>query len=308
VKEVLVFYSFRKHKTDYYRLLLDPFMDSQEEYGLKFYQGSLKDLQIEVIGGNLKVTDSLTGRDIKTFDAVYFELWLKSSQQALAAAMYLKKAGIPFISQETLNTLCYTKIGELARMADSGIPLPQSFMSSKAETLKRFKENPPLKYPFIVKAADTFGGKLNFLVKNYSELKEALESDKEQYFVAQEFIPNDFDYRILVMGGEIKLVMKRSRDRSSASHVNNTSAGGDAEFMPISVLTEQMQQDALLAAKRTLRDDFSGVDLLVDKNTGQHYVLEVNEAPAIQMGANPEVKVPVMMEFLSQLAGFKGKN
>lgn len=302
MKEVLIFYSFKKHKTDYYRLLLDPFVKNQAKYGLKLYQGSLKDLQIEIINNQLKVTDSLTGRDIKTFDAVYFELWLKSSQQALAAASYLKQHNIPFISKETLNTLCYTKIGELARMAGGDVPLPRTFMSSHAEILRCFKDNPPFTYPFIAKAADTFGGKMNYLVKNYQELEAALIENKEQFFVLQEFIPNDCDYRILVMGGKIRLVMCRSRGDNADSHVNNTSAGGEGEFVPINTLSPKMQQDAILAAKKTMRDDFSGVDLIVDKNTGKHYILEINEAPAIQMGASPEVKIPVMLDFLKELA------
>jgi len=169
-------------------------------------------------------------------------------------------------------------------------------------TLDLFKKNPPLEYPFIAKAADAFGGAMNFLVTDYSDLKTALNAHKEQFFVLQEFIPNNFDYRVIVMDGVIKLVMRRSRDASSGSHLNNTSAGATGEFVSIDQLSNEMQEDALKAATLTLRSDFAGVDLIVDSKTGQHYILEVNEAPAIQTGENPSLKIATLMDHLKNRA------
>jgi glutathione synthase/RimK-type ligase-like ATP-grasp enzyme len=305
-RDVFVFFIFRKHKTDYYnKELLGPLRARQSDYGLRLHQGSLKDLHIEIIDNKLQVTESMTGKKLDQFDLVYFELWLKSPQQALAAATYLERRGRPFIGHETLNVLCSTKIGELVRMSDSGLPLPRTFMSSLRETLRVFKQkNPPLEYPFIAKAADTFGGQMNYLVKSYSQLKKALQAHPEQFFVLQEFIPNDCDYRILIMGGEVQFVLQRTA--GGAGHINNTSAGGEGKLVPINSLTEPVLHDALRAAGLTLRSDFAGVDVLLDKNTGQHYILEVNEAPAIQMGAEPEQKIAIFLRRLREMA--EGKN
>lgn len=299
-KDVLVFFSFKKHKTGYYNVLFTPLKEREADYGLRLHQGSLKDLQIEVIDNQLRVTESLTGRSLDSFDFVRFELWLKSPQQALAAATFLTRHQVPFSGHEALNTLCTTKVGEMVRMADQGLPLPRTFMSSYTETLRRCKDNPPFAYPFIAKAADAFGGQMNYLVHDYEELKGALSAHKEQFFVLQEFIPNDCDYRVLIMGGEIKLVLKRSRDAASGSHLNNTSAGAEGEFVPIDSLSPLIRQDALKAAAATLRSDFAGVDVMIDKQTGQHYILEVNEAPAIQTGENPAVKIDALLTYISQ--------
>lgn len=302
LKDVLIFFSYKNHKTGYYKLLFDPLKEVEGDYDLNLHQGSLKDLYIEIIDNKLVVTESMTGRLLSDFDYVCFELWLKSPQQALAAATYLERQGRPFMGHETLNILCSTKIGELVRLSDSGVPLPRTFMSSTAGILTHFKKDAPFNYPFIAKAADTFGGQMNYLIHSYKELKDALAAHKNQFFVLQEFIPNKFDYRVLVMGGEIKLLMKRSRDAKSDTHLNNTSAGAEGEFVPISDLTDQMQADALKAAALTLRSDFAGVDLIINSETGEHYVLEVNEAPAIQMGANPPVKIAAFMSHLKDMA------
>ena len=105
------------------------------------------------------------------------------------------------------------------------------------------------------------------------------------------------------MGGKIRLVKKRARDAAGDSHVNNTSQGAAADFVDINVLTPAMQRDAFNAAKQTLRSGFSGVDVIINNQTGEHYILEVNDQPAIQVGASPEVKIPVLMKYLQEQVG-----
>lgn len=302
MKEVLVFFSFRRHKTGYYRTMFEPLQKLQAAYGLRLFQGSLKDLHTEIINNELIVTDSMTGRRLDSFDAVDLEMWLKAPQQALAATTFLDRKGIPMTTREPLGVLSDTKASELVTMSGGKIPLPNTFTSSQREILKVFKNDSKFAYPFIAKVADTFGGKMNYLVKNYRELQAALEAHPEHTFILQEFIPNDCDYRVLVMGGKIRLVMKRVRDSRSGSHLNNTSAGADAEFVPIETLSNDMRETVLEAARLTRREEFSGVDLIIDKHTNKYYILEVNDQPAIQVGASPEVKTPAFMEYLQELA------
>lgn len=302
MKDILVFFSFRKHKTDYYKTMFDPLQDVQEKYGLRLFQGSLKDLHIEIINSQLQVNESSTGRSLDSFDAIDLEMWLKAPQQALAATLYSDRKGVPTTTREPLGVLCDTKVSEIVTMSESGIPLPHTFTSSSREIKKEFLDNPRFTYPFIAKASDTFGGKMNYLVTGYDELVKALDDHPEQTFILQEFIPNDCDYRILVMGGKIRLIMKRIRDKESGSHLNNTSAGADSEFVPIDSLSKEMQQSALKAAEVTRRSGFAGVDLIINKENGTHYILEVNDQPAIQVGSSPETKIPVFMEYLQELA------
>lgn len=298
--KVLIFFSYRKHKTGYYHTLFNPLKQNEEKYGVELSQGSLKDLRIEIVDNHLLVQETTTGLPLDAFGYVRLELWLKSPQQALAAATYMDRHGIAFSGHEALSVLCLTKIGELVRMADNDLPLPRTFMSSYRETLAAFKKNPPMPFPLVAKAADAFGGNMNYLVKNYDELKEALTKHKEQFFVIQEFIPNDSDYRVLIMGGEIKLVMKRTRSSAVDSHLNNTSAGASGEFVPIESLSDEIRRDALKSAMLTRRSDFAGVDVMIDSDTGKHYILEVNDAPAIQTGADPERKTAVLMQHIKE--------
>ncbi len=301
-KKVLVFFSFRKHKTDYYKLLFDPMAERAGDFGMEFYQGSLKDLQIYFEDGSMRIVESMTGMDLSEFDLVYFELFHKAQQQSLAAAKYLERHDIEYFTQEVSRFTPLSKLGQQALLADQNLPLPDGITTSVRQFKKLFKKRPPFAFPFVLKSIQAFGGNNNFLVNTYDELVRILDENKSDTFIAQPFIPNDFDYRVLILGGEIKLVIKRAR-QDDTTHLNNTSQDADAEFFSADVLTDAQKNDSIRAAKLVGREQFCGLDLLINKDTGEHVVLEVNEAPAIQLGAEPERKMQAMLEFMSVKAG-----
>lgn len=301
MKEVLVLFSFRSHKNGYIEMLFDKLSVAAEKKDLKLYRGSLKDLIITIKDNKMEIIESLTGRSLSSFDVVYFESWYKAMEQALAAALYLERRKKPYLCKELLGIMPVTKVGEIAKMADGDVPLPQTFMSSNREVLRAFKTNPPLSYPLIVKDVEGFGGNNNYLVADYQKLEEILNSNKHMLFVVQEFIPNDRDYRCLVFGGEIKIVLERKRS-DGAGHLNNTSQGAEGKVVPISTLSESSISSVLRAAQILGRDQFSGADLMFNKDSGDHYILEVNQTPQIEIGAEVETKTSALLGYISGLA------
>lgn len=245
INDILVFFSFRSHKTGYIEMLFDRLVDSSKNTGMQLFRGSLADLKILIKDNSMSIIESLTGRNVLSFDLVYFELWYKSQQQALAAARLLERKNVPYFSKEIYDILPITKVGELAVMADNNISLPDTFISNTRQIKKVFRNNPPINYPIIVKAADGYGGKNNFLVKSYQDLVKILNDNKGLQFVIQEFIPNNCDYRCIVLGGKIALVLKRTRDKNSGTHLNNTSAGAVGEVVPVDSLPSSAQEMVL---------------------------------------------------------------
>ncbi len=300
-RDILVMFSYRNHKRGYIEMLFDRLSARSQQYPLQLYRGSLSDIHIYIKNNHLSIIDTLTNRDIASFDGIYFELWYKAQQQALAVAQYAKTHKVPFFSEELLKIMPMTKVGEVACLADKKIPLPDTFISSCRQIKKSFERTPPFLYPLIVKAADGYGGKKNFLVDTYQDLQKILDSHKGTQFVIQEYIPNDCDYRCLVFGEEIKCVLKRTRDTASSSHLNNTSAGGKGEIVALDSLSITARK-AVLAAARTLnRDSFAGVDLMINKETGQPYILEVNQTPQIEIGAEIEHKMDALLRYMEKI-------
>lgn len=302
-KDVIVLFSYRSHKYGYIEMLFERLTESAKGTDLQLFRGSLSDLQISIKNNLMSITESLTGRDLSSFSLVYFELWYKAQQQALASARYLERKKLPYFSKEIHDILPITKVGELAVLADQSIPLPDTFISSAREIKKIFKNNPPISYPLIVKAADGYGGKNNYLIRSYGELKNTLDQNKGIQFVIQEFIPNICDYRCLVLGGQIALVLRRSRDLKGTSHLNNTSAGAVGEVVPPDVLPKNAQDAVLKAAKVLNRFEFAGVDLMLHRDTNQPYILEVNQTPQIEIGAEVDKKMSVLLEYMQLRTG-----
>lgn len=299
--KVLILYSFRSHKTGYYKLLFDPLAERAGEFDMQLFQGSLKDLQIRFTNNSLKVTESMTGMDLAEFDLVYFELFHKRQQQALVAAKYLDNSGVHYFTPEVGRFTPLSKIGQQALLINKNLPLPDGISTSAREFRKLFRKNAPYPYPFVLKSIQDFGGNNNFLIQNYEDLKAKLIEHPDVTFIVQPFIANDFDYRVLILGGEIKMVMKRAR-ASDDTHLNNTSQDAVASIFDESILTDKQRIDSLKAARLVGREQFCGLDLLINKHTGEHVILEINEAPAIQLGADPEQKMQLLLKYMQREA------
>jgi glutathione synthase/RimK-type ligase-like ATP-grasp enzyme len=299
--QTLVLFSFRNHKRGYIEMLFARLQAAATNTNVALHRGSLKDLHVSIHNNKLNVYESLTQQPFSAYDLLYFELWYKAPQQALAAALYADRHKIPFFSRELLRIMPITKVGELAALADNDIPLPETFMSSQRELRSVFKDNPPIDYPLIVKASDGYGGNDNHLIKNYTELVATLEANPKTEYIVQAFIPNDCDYRCLVMGGEIVLVLKRSRDAKADTHLNNTSQGATGEVVALASLPEAARAVVVKAAHVLGREQFAGVDLLIDKNTNQPYVLEVNQTPQIEIGAATDEKMAALLGYMERL-------
>ena len=300
----LVLFSYKSHKHGYIENLFSRLSESATGQNVSLERGSLKELHISVTDGKLQVDDAMTGKSLNDFAVIYFELWYKCPQQALAAATYCERQNIPYFSNELSRLIPDTKVGEIAILADSGISIPNTFTSSNAQLKKHFTvgSDIPFTYPFILKAADGYGGKTNFLVKNRKQLVEVLKSHKGITFIAQEYIPNDRDYRCLVLDGKVELVLERKRQDES-THLNNTSAGAEGRLVDVSTLPKLAIKDVVAAAERIGRTQFAGVDMIINCQTGQHYILEVNQTPQIEIGAEVDAKMNALLSFMKKLGG-----
>lgn len=302
-KNVLVLYSFATHKTGYYDLLFSRLASKAQASGLVLSRGSLKDLIFRYQNGTMTVAETLTGRDIASFDAVYFELWYKAPEQALAAAHYLTTKNIPFLSEEIASFVPATKLGEMARLVENNLPYPQTISSSVHQLSCLIREDKlALTYPFVLKEASAYGGKMNFLVKTPEEALYLLDEHKQCIFLVQEFLSNSHDFRVIVLGGKARLVLKRSR-LDTRKHINNTSAGGEGVLIPLEKVPAKLITLAEKAAFALGRSSYAGVDILERNDTGEYVVLEVNQTPQIEIGAEIDAKMSAMLARISEIAG-----
>lgn len=299
-KSVLVLFSRKNHKKAAYERIFGILRDTAKQQGrdIELACGTLDEMWIEVRNNILTVTDPVSGKELKEFDYVGFNWWGRAKQQALAVATYLSAHSVPFLTQELATLPVDDKIGEMAKMANGKIALPDTFISSGSQIARAFRANPPIAFPVIMKDAGACGGRNNYLVKDHAQMLEILDQKPDIDFLVQEFIPNNCDYRCLVLGDEIKLVLRRSRGDEASTHVNNTSSGGTGVVVPIESITSEARDMVREAARSLNRSQFSGVDLIINTDTNEPYILEVNQTPEIEEGAEPQSKMTALFDYI----------
>jgi ribosomal protein S6--L-glutamate ligase len=111
------------------------------------------------------------------------------------------------------------------------------------------------------------------LIKEDSQLEKILLGRERQNFIIQEYIPNDGDYRLFLVGYRVMAGFKRQRKEEKL--ILNRSLGSSEvlEKIPGDVVEEAEK------AARTLGVQIAGIDLVRDERTKKPVVIEVNQSP-----------------------------
>jgi glutathione synthase/RimK-type ligase-like ATP-grasp enzyme len=94
-------------------------------------------------------------------------------------------------------------------------------------------------------------------------------------FLAQQYIPNDGDYRLLFFGSELVV---RYRRNAAGGHLHNYAHGATMHSVP----ADDLPASAVAAARDIVQASgltVAGIDMVIDSATGQYYFLEINAQP-----------------------------
>ena len=259
------------------------------------------DIGMSVNGGKISAYIIKNGRELTSFKAVYFKTYYRYIEQAAFIAEVLRAAEVPVTGSELDSYVPVHKLSQMARLASAGVPVPPTVYMSLKHYLKHYEElRSKLGEPFVFKVIDGNSGEDNYLVKNKRDLAAIVKANPERHFIAQTFIANDSDMRVLIIKGKIKLLIERRR-KDDSTHLNNTSRGAGSRLVPLKDLDKSLQRLALKAAK-SMRRDVAGVDLMLETGTGRPFVLEVNPSPQIASGAFQAQKLDIYVDYFKRLA------
>jgi len=257
-----------------------------------------EDLLFAFDGNKLTITDP-SGKDINRFDGFFLMGWFKTKaldDMALAVTVYAAAHNIPFLNSEAGRNRSNTKVSQCVMAALKGVQTTPFVFAMEREQFLHGIDDAKLTYPLIIKSIRGSRGNDNYLVRDRSELCAIVERYPEVLFIAQTFVPNDGDYRLLVMNGEVRMALHRKA--AADSHLNNTSKGATAKIVPIDELPIAMTRQAVAIAE-SLHREITGVDMIVHKETGEHYFLEANNMPQLSTGSKVPEKIALLNEMLS---------
>ncbi|CAN5416318.1 hypothetical protein BH09PAT4_BH09PAT4_02240 [soil metagenome] len=284
--------------------MLEGFAKVSDPAKTEYTGADYEDLIFDFDGQTLQVTDSVSGVDIADHDAVFLIGWFKSKtldDVARAVAHYVHSRGVPFANSEAYDGRSFTKLSQCVIAALNGVTVTPFLFCMDQEILLKAVTSGKIAFPYIAKAVSASRGQDNYLVTDHDQLAQAMrmESEIPKYFIVQEFVPNDGDYRILVGGGKVRMVIHRLAQ--NGVHVNNTSQGGKATLVDVATLPEKVVEDSVKLSKIFGRE-LTGVDMVQHRENGKYYFLEANNMPQLATGSFVAEKMAMLDGYLQELA------
>ena len=199
-----------------------------------------------------------------------------------------------FYVVNTLSSIlaCENKFTTSKILRDAGIPIPRMALVQNEEMIDTAVKEIGGKFPIILKMLSGSHGIGVSIIDSAESLKSVLQTmwkmDHTLEVMIQEKIDANYDLRIHVLTKKFNspnpsdtdsiLLGAMQRNKIKKDFRTNYSLGGTVQKVKI---TPEQEKIAIDSAK-AIGCNWCGVDIIVDKNTGKNYVLEVNSSPGTQ--------------------------
>ena len=217
---------------------------------------------------------------------------------AHAVAMYAESKGIAVWNREATAARSTTKLSQLMRLTLNAIAVPMSVFCVDGALLLDHADDIG-SWPLICKDILASRGRNNFLVQDRAELQAVLAEVQSAPMILQQWVPNDkSDLRFFVVDSKVGLVIRRKG--TDASHLNNVSAGGSAEIIPIEEIPHSTIAEVEQVADLFGRE-LCGIDYIFDTNEQRYVFLEINGTPQIVNGVFVTEKINAIVTGINQV-------
>lgn len=288
---------------DYYQSYIDYFTASAKHVDdtATVSVVMLDELLIEVGDGDMRIFDTHNGKELTEYDSIFFRGSKFREKMDVIATVneYAKRNNIKTINEYD-GVRDSSKLLQAAVFESINVPVAKTIDVNDG-LLNNFDKVTHWDFPCILKAKHGSHGNDNYVVASLDEVRSITQQDVSKRFVLQRFVPNDGDFRILIIGQETMVI---GRTAQEGSHLNNTSKGGAA----VEVATDSLPETVISQAHAIARHfgmSIAGVDALQDKNTGEFFFLEVNAQPQLMSGAFVDEKSVLLGKLLLSIENNK---
>jgi len=243
-------------------------------FPVNLIEGKYCDIKIIFSKGKVRV---LHGEDdISKFSFSWLSSGWSYRDVAYALRLYLEFTKSPHSYIEENSS----KITDCMVFSLNGLPVPDTVFVSRSS----IKKNMPIikkvcGFPLIIKDIKGSQGKHSVLVASESSfLEKIVNLHKNKRFLFQRYIPNEYDWGIMVANGVV--VSGEKSYPLNGEFRNNTCNGATECFVDVPNIPDNIKNIAIKASK-LLGLSWSRADIIIDKKTGLPYLLEVNRYPGI---------------------------
>ncbi|MFI1397917.1 RimK family alpha-L-glutamate ligase [Streptomyces sp. NPDC020681] len=266
--------------------------------GVEVVFRSIEELAIDIGPGGVRIRETVSGRDLADFGLVQVLAYQRPTATLLnAVADYLAIKGVRAVNVAGIGAP--TKLFKYVRLANRGLSIPSTIYLPSRLLPGAFDDLAmQLDLPFVLKTVTGGGGGGTRLVGSEGVFTEALrDADHARGFLAQELVPPDGSYFLLVLGGHVPFALQH---RSvGGSDLLAKSGWGDATLVDVPRLDPVARETAVQAAT-SLGYDIAGVRLVRHWTTGQWCVLDVSPNPPIGSGGYTAETVSAYSAYLKR--------
>lgn len=204
-------------------------------------------------------------------------------------AYLLKKKNIQFYDRELGDMVSINKFSDKVILSSEGFQIPRTFLVTNSKNMDESFVIDQLKFPIVLKekAYGSRGDGVS-LLKNPADFNRYFSLER-RFFILQEFIPNEVEYRYVISDFTLKRVEQRWHNEREEFR-NNSCLGAREETIDVSSIPKSIKEESERAA-RVFKRDLCGLDLI--KHNGKYYFLEINHTPGFD---NPDAVDPAFYE------------
>lgn len=253
----------------------------------------IDDVVFSVRPGSVRCYELNQGRDLAGFGLVQVSGYPRPTATLLSAiAAYLEANRRPLVNDVGIGAP--TKLYQSVRFAQEGLPVPNTvylpahlLADSYVELAYR------LGVPFVLRAMNAVGERRTRLIENQADFERCVREGgrTRAILLAQEFIPNNGTFRMLVLGGEVPVVVHRCSSGGPYLSSGHATLFDSADF-------EDEVKNLAVRSASLIGCEVAGAHLVQHRVTGRWYVLGASTSPSIGSGAFAEMKIAAYRTYL----------
>lgn len=258
------------------------------------------------LGMNAEVISKDDFNRVAEFDALFIRETTNVNHHTYRFSRRAMAEGLVVVDDPESILKCSNKVYLAELLAHHDVLIPRTFIVHR-ENMDEIV--PKLGLPCILKQPDSSFSQGVLKVEDLAGVQKQADEmlGRSDLFIAQEFLPTEFDWRIGIFDRKpvfaCKYYMANNHWQIIHREANDETSYGRVKTMPVELAPSSVVRTALKAAN-LIGDGLYGVDL---KQVGrQVYVIEVNDNPTIQSGfedvvLKDELYRRVMEVFLQRL-------
>lgn len=262
------------------------------------------DLLFDINGKNLQVL--VNGISITKFGLVYIRR-ADHSHFSLAGSLArcLDKLGVAYLDRSFSEIgASGDKLTSYIKLSVADVPVPHSIFCMGVN-IERYSDYIISELEFPIIAKELVGQHMTGIYaisnkKQFEELPRKIgEHLRNAKYLFQKYIPLEREYRLLVLGDEVRAVHTKVPRDYTQLKLNYSDMNVYEKYLTVDDVSLKNREVAVKAAK-CLNVQIAGVDLAIEKGTGNPFIFEVNRGPGFNYDTSVSPEVPEVSKFLEK--------